>query len=133
MKNTIIDNITYQITNKKQNKMKSIIIIFIGLIFTLKVQAQSTITTSTISVKGNCGECKERIENAADIKGVKSITWNENTQVAQVTYDSKKVSLNNIENAIAKAGHETENIKADSSAYKKLPQCCKYNHNNHNN
>lgn len=113
--------------------MKSIIIIFIGLIFTLKVQAQSTITTSTISVKGNCGECKERIENAADIKGVKSATWDENTHVAQITYDTKKVKLIDIENAIAKAGYETENIKADSSAYKKLPSCCKYNHNKHHN
>ena len=113
--------------------MKTIIIIFIGLIFTLKIHAQSTIITSTLSVKGNCGECKERIENAADIKGVKSATWDENTHVAQITYDTKKVSLNNIEMAIAKAGYETENIKADTSAYKKLPQCCKYNHNKHNN
>jgi copper chaperone CopZ len=113
--------------------MKTIIIIFIGLIFTLKIHAQSTIITSTLSVKGNCGECKERIENAADIKGVKSATWDENTHIAQITYDTKKVSLNNIEMAIAKAGYETENIKADTSAYKKLPQCCKYNHNKHNN
>ncbi len=113
--------------------MKTLIILFIVLIFTLKIQAQSTIITSTLSVKGNCGECKERIENAADIKGVKSATWDENTHIAQITYDTKKVSLNNIEMAIAKAGYETENIKADTSAYKKLPQCCKYNHNKHNN
>ena len=113
--------------------MTTIIIIFIGLIFTLKIQAQSTIITSTLSVKGNCGECKERIENAADIKGVKSATWDENTHVAQITYNTEKVSLNSIETAIAKAGYETENIKADTSAYEKLPQCCKYNHNKHNN
>lgn len=106
--------------------MKTIIIIFIGLIFTLKIHAQSTIITSTLSVKGNCGECKERIENAADIKGVKNSIWSEKTHVLSVTYDSKKVSLEQIENAIAKAGHETSSQKANDVSYKALPSCCQY-------
>ena len=54
----------------KNKYMKTIITLMFGLIFSFKIQAQTTVTTSTISVKGNCGECKERIENAADIKGV---------------------------------------------------------------
>jgi len=106
--------------------MKSIIILCIGLIFSLKIQAQSTVTTSTISVKGNCGECKERIENAADIKGVKNAIWKEETQILTVIFDSKKVTLEQIEKTIAKSGHETVNQKADSSAYNTLPSCCKY-------
>lgn len=97
-----------------------------GLIFSFKIQAQTTVTTSTISVKGNCGECKERIENAADIKGVKNSLWNEKTHVLSVTYDSQKVSLVQIEEAIAKAGHTTSNKVADPKSYKKLPECCKY-------
>ena len=52
--------------------MKTLIILITIIIFSIKIQAQSTVITSTISVKGNCGECKERIENAADIKGVKN-------------------------------------------------------------
>lgn len=106
--------------------MKTIITLFIGIIFSLKMQAQSTITTSTISVKGNCGECKERIENAVDIKGVKTSEWNEDTKILTVTYDTKKVTLEQVEKAIAKAGHETPSAKADADAYKKLPSCCKY-------
>lgn len=106
--------------------MKSIIILFIGLIFSIKIHAQSTIQTTTIAVKGNCDECKERIENAADIKGVKNAIWKEETQILTVTFDSKKVTLSQIEESIAKAGHTTANKVADAKSYKKLPSCCKY-------
>lgn len=106
--------------------MKTIVVIFISFIFSLKLSAQSTVTTATLLVKGNCGECKERIENAADIKGVKVCKWNEDTKIATITYDSKKVTFEQIEKAIAKSGHETGKVEADSSAYKNLPNCCKY-------
>lgn len=110
--------------------MKTIIIIIISLIFSIKVQAQSTITTSSFSVKGNCDECKERIENAADIKGVKNAVWDEKKQALTVIFDTKKVSLNEIEIAVAKSGHTTANHKADTKAYKSLPECCKYEDGN---
>lgn len=103
--------------------MKSIIII-LGLIFSVKIQAQ--VITSTISVKGNCDECKERIENAVDIKGVKNAVWDETKQALTVTFDSKKVVVEDIEKAVAKSGHKTEHFEADLKAYKGLPSCCKY-------
>jgi mercuric ion binding protein len=106
--------------------MKTVIICILGLILSFKIQAQTTITTSTISVKGNCGECKDRIENAVDIKGVKTSEWNEKKQILSVTFDSKKVTLEQIEKAIAKSGHDAGSEKADANAYKALPSCCKY-------
>jgi hypothetical protein len=36
------------------------------------------------------------------------------------------VTLEQIEKAIAKSGHETGSQKADSAAYNTLPSCCKY-------
>lgn len=110
--------------------MKTFIIIIISLIFSLKVQAQSTIQTVSFSVKGNCDQCKERIENAADIKGVKNSVWDETKQAITVTYDSKKVTLDKIELSIAKSGHKTEHHEADLKAYKGLPTCCKYESEN---
>jgi mercuric ion binding protein len=106
--------------------MKTIITLFIGIIFSLKIQAQSTIVTTTISVKGNCDECKERIENAADIKGVKNSHWDEVKQAITATFDSKKVTAEQIETAIAKSGHKTTHQAADLKAYNGLPACCKY-------
>lgn len=108
--------------------MKTIIILLISTFFSFKIQAQTTVVTSTLSVKGNCDECKERIENAADIKGVKNSVWDETKQAISVTYDTKKVSLDQIEKAIAKSGHETAHEKADTKAYNGLPSCCKYQH-----
>ncbi len=91
------------------------------------IKAQSTIKTVTLNVKGNCEDCKERIENAADIKGVKVCAWDSKTKIAQLKYDPAKVSLDQIEKAIAKAGYEAGNAKADAVAYSKLPKCCQYN------
>lgn len=109
--------------------MKAIIIFIISIFFSVKLDAQ--VVTSTISVKGNCDECKERIENAADIKGVKTSAWDEKKQAISVTYDSQKVSLDEIEKAIAKSGHETGHQKADPKAYNSLPACCQYDHGKH--
>ncbi len=110
----------------KFKTMKTIIILLISLVFSVKVQAQSSIQTVTIAVKGNCDECKERIENAADIKGVKNSVWDEKKQAITVIYDSKKVTVEQIEQAIAKSGHKTGHVAADAAAYKALPNCCKY-------
>lgn len=104
--------------------MKTISLWVTCLLFSVKLQAQ--VATATVSVKGNCDECKERIENAADIKGVKNATWDEHAQAITVTYDTKKVTLGQIEKAIAASGHETTREKPDLKAYNGLPSCCKY-------
>lgn len=82
--------------------------------------------TAEFKVTGVCGMCKERIENAALIKGVKLAEWDINTQTIKVIYQPKKVTQEEIEKAIAGAGHDTENQKAPEEDYKKLPGCCAY-------
>lgn len=103
------------------------ILIYLSLFITLTTTAQTKgVVTNTISVNGNCDECKARIENAADIKGVKVATWSEKTKILTVTYNSDKVTLEQIEKAIAAKGHDAAAIKGDEANYKKLPSCCKY-------
>ena len=104
-------------------------IFFIGLfIFSLSVSAQdkSGVVTTTLLVKGNCEDCKKRIENAADIKGVKFFEWNPETKVAKVIYLESKTNLETIEKAIASKGYDTPTQTGDVKAYNKLPGCCKY-------
>lgn len=109
--------------------MKNLFLL-IGLFLSVNVFSQTKSTqTVTFSVKGNCEQCKERIENAADIKGVKVCTWEEKTQVATVVYSPDKVSPDQIKQAIAKAGHDVGDIKSTDVAYKKLPKCCQYRDN----
>ncbi len=91
----------------------------------LYLSAQSVVTR-TLVVKGNCGECKERIENASDIKGVKLSAWNVDSKVLKITYDSLKVSLSQIKEAIVSRGHDLVDMKSADAAYKKLPKCCRY-------
>lgn len=102
-------------------------ILFISIFISLHSFAQNnSIVTATLSVRGNCEECKNRIENAADIKNVKLAVWDEAKQILTVTYKSDKVTLEQIEKKIASSGHDTGNLKGDDLRYKKLPSCCKY-------
>lgn len=105
--------------------MRTLIVLAFSL-FVFATKAQEGITTVTFTVKGNCEQCKDRIENAADIKGVKIMTWSAKTKVASVKYSSDKVSLTQIQEAIAAKGHDAGPIHGDDKAYNKLPKCCKY-------
>jgi len=84
------------------------------------------VKTDEFEVQGVCGMCKERIENAALIKGVKLAEWNRETGILKVIYKPSKVNLISIHKSVAKAGHETNKEKANKEAYKNLPACCKY-------
>lgn len=109
--------------------MKTIIFVLIAFI-SYTAQAQSgAIQTQTFEVKGNCDDCKERIENAADIKGVKIVKWDPETKIATATFNSEKTSLEKIRQAIAKKGYDTGDLKGNEKAYNRLPQCCKYRDN----
>jgi len=81
----------------------------------------------TFGVSGNCGMCKDRIEKAAkSVKGVSSAVWSMKTKKITVEYNSSLASINDIQMAIAKVGHNTDKYKADDKVYNFLPECCKY-------
>ncbi|MEI6184683.1 MAG: TonB-dependent receptor [Bacteroidota bacterium] len=108
------------------------IIIIIGLIFISNITIANTIkynindTAITIKVLGNCGQCKDRIEDAVKVKGVDSASWDEDTILLSVRYNPNVISLDKLHTLIAKAGHDTELKKANDKVYNKLPDCCKY-------
>lgn len=78
-------------------------------------------------VYGNCGMCESRIEKAAEnVDGVESADWNKDTKMILVEFDASKVKVKEIHKAIAKAGHDTEMVKAEDKTYEGLPGCCKY-------
>lgn len=103
----------------------AILIAFVFASAAFKAQ-DNTIKTITIPVKGNCDECKKRIENSADIKGVKLAVWDEVKQSVTVTYRADKVTPQQIEQAIAAGGHDAGKTKASAAGYARLPDCCKY-------
>ena len=84
------------------------------------------VATEHITVKGVCGECKERIEKAAYIPGVKRAEWDKTTKELTVSFKTSKTTIEAIEQNIANAGHDAGDIKASDSAYNELPSCCAY-------
>lgn len=89
-------------------------------------QKVSKVKTIEFNVTGVCKMCKERIENATLIKGVKSAEWDKLAQTLSVIYNPKKTDEETIHEAVASHGHDTEKVKASEEAYKKLPDCCAY-------
>lgn len=87
---------------------------------------KNTVVTDSVYVHGVCGQCKDRIENAALIKGVKKVTWDKKNQYLTVIYKPSKVSLEDIQKEVAKAGHDTGEFIADDVVYNALPGCCLY-------
>lgn len=82
--------------------------------------------TDSIKVLGNCGMCKKRIETALKVPGVTSADWNVKSKMLTVNYEPSKLTLNEVQQKIADAGHDTPKYKATDAVYSKLPGCCQY-------
>lgn len=82
--------------------------------------------TLNIEVSGVCGMCERRINNVLDVKGVLFSSWDRNTQQAEIIYNPRKITEQEVHELIAAVGHDTEKVKADSTVYAKLPGCCLY-------
>ncbi len=78
-------------------------------------------------VYGACGMCEARIEKAAkSVDGVTAADWNRETKMLTIEYDADRVNLDDVHKKIAKAGHDTEKVRAKDEVYKSLPACCHY-------
>lgn len=112
--------------------MKNIIIILVALIgFTGTAQEKKNKNARyTIEVNGNCEQCKKRIEKAAyAVPGVKSAIWDIEGHQLHLIVNEEKASVADIKKAVAKAGHDTNDVKAAAADYDKLHSCCKYERN----
>ena len=107
--------------------MKTKVLSLVALFMMGAVSVFAANKTEKIEVKGNCGMCEKRIEKAASaVEGVSKADWNKETKQLELTFDDSKTSLDKVEVAIAKVGHDTPHHKASTEVYHKLPGCCKY-------
>ncbi len=96
--------------------------------------ADGNVKTDTFKVYGNCGMCKNTIEKAAkSVDGVKSASWNVETDMITVSYNSTVVALDDIKKAIAVSGYDSDTHRATDAAYNKLHGCCQYDRPTPNN
>lgn len=83
--------------------------------------------TEKFTVYGNCGMCKRTIEGSLkDVKGVASAEWNVDTDEMTVTFNTHKISLDDIKQKIADVGYDTDTHRAKAEVYNSLPGCCQY-------
>lgn len=114
--------------------MKHLLMIFSLFVFTLSsIGQKDKVVSETFKVYGNCDMCKERIENAVDVIGVKRASWNTETEMLAITFNSTKITGQEIHQLCADIGHATAKLKANEEAYEGLHHCCKYVIHEHEN
>lgn len=110
--------------------MKKLVLVVLVAFLGLNVIAQEKPNKNKnvkVEVSGVCDMCKKRIEKAAySVKGVKSATWHVDHQDLHLIIDETKCNVIDVEKAIAKVGHDTQDIKATDAEYAKVHGCCKY-------
>lgn len=109
--------------------MKNIAKIICIVLFLLSpaiTKAQSKIDTTSFQVAGVCDMCKERIERAALLRGVKFAEWEKSSEQLTVIYRVDKVKLDEVHKSITSVGYDTDKVTASEEAYAKLPKCCRY-------
>ncbi len=104
--------------------MKTQLLLASFLFFSIFSFAQTT--KQNIKVSGSCGMCKKHIETAAKEAGATAASWNKDTKILTVSFDTKKTSNKKIQEKVAAAGYDTPDFSATEEAYKKLDECCQY-------
>ncbi len=109
--------------------MKSLRILSVVVLTFLSSAVFAQSKTEKINVSGNCGMCKKKIETALKVPGISAAEWNKTTKVLTVSYDSAKISNEQVQQKVAAAGYDTPKFKASTQAYESLEDCCQYDRN----
>ena len=107
--------------------MKTIVFsLFLLITSSLYAQQQKPVTVKINTPTVQCEKCKKRIEDYMKVEeGVLKTVVDFKQKRTTVTYLLDRTNLENIKTAIANAGYDAEDIKADKDVYNKLPTCCK--------
>ena len=103
------------------------IMIAIGVLLSNTSYAQiKNAKTESVKIYGNCGMCETKIEKAGNIKKIADVDWNQETQMATLTYDAKKTNPDEILKRIALVGYDSDKFLAPDDVYNNLHGCCQY-------
>jgi mercuric ion binding protein len=120
--------ITVGLKLPQSSNFKSLLMIIFVLMMHHGAQAQEKqqkFQTAVIMTSSECGDCKERIEGALNYtKGVVFAELDVATKQVTVKFSTKKITLQQVKEAIAAIGYDADDVKAIPAAQKKLPACC---------
>jgi copper chaperone CopZ len=103
------------------------VLLFLGVGVTMAQAKKGTMVTAKISTPTvQCEQCKSRIERyLLTEEGVASSKVDYKHGITTVKFFSDRTNIENVKTAIANAGYDADNIKANEESYAKLPTCCK--------
>jgi len=101
----------------------NLIIFFLVLLI---ISCNNNVREIQVHVWGSCNLAKIKIDSAAKLDGVEIASWNQETKLLTLKYDSTKVTLDNILKNVSLAGFDNERYFGDDYEYEKLPDSCKY-------
>lgn len=107
--------------------LKTIMLAVLVLLTTVSINAQiKNKKTETVKIYGNCDMCKATIEKVGNIKKTAEVSWDKDTRMATITYDTAKTNTDEILKRIALAGYDSDKFLAPDSTYNTLHACCQY-------
>lgn len=104
----------------------AVMMLLVSLLYTAQIKNAKT---ETVKISGNCDMCKSKIEKSGNVKNVATVNWDEDSNMATLTYDASKTNQQEILKRIANAGYDSESFYAPDDVYAKLPSCCQYKRN----
>jgi copper chaperone CopZ len=109
-----------------KNSFKNIMVAAFVLLSITSIAQIKNSKTESVKIFGNCGMCETKIEKSGTIKKVAKVDWNQETQMATLTYDAVKTNQDEILKRIALAGYDSEKFFAPDDVYNNLNGCCQY-------
>ncbi|MEY2834933.1 MAG: hypothetical protein RLZZ557_595, partial [Bacteroidota bacterium] len=107
-------------------KKLSILILFVFSAAISQAQQKKPITVKINTPSVQCEMCKKKIEDYLKFEeGIIKSLVDFKQKKTTVTYLADRTNLENIKTAIANAGYDADDVKAEKDAYEKLPKCCK--------
>lgn len=107
-------------------KRNIIIAIFAIMLLSINLKAEENLTVSVIKSPVWCEMCDATLQKGLKkLPAVQEVLVDLEKQEVTVKYDESKSSLDKIRRAISKLGYDADDVPADKTAYKKLPNCCK--------
>ena len=108
----------------KQLFLSLLIVAGFSLSSNAQTKAVQTVKISTPTVQ--CESCKNRIETYLKrYNGVSTVSVNYKKKEITVKYITDRINEEEIKAAIANAGYDANDVKANPDSYKRLPECCK--------
>lgn len=108
----------------KQFFLSLLVVVGFSLGSSAQTKAVQTVKISTPTVQ--CESCKNRIETYLKrYNGVSTVNVNYKKKETTVKYITDRINEEEIKAAIANAGYDANDVKANPDSYKRLPECCK--------